>query len=700
MSSNDLLNQYKNLSPQEARKKMADLSEQLVVYDQHYYQGTPLISDEAYDALCLELEALEELFPEHIHPLSRSKRVGTPIINTTKFSKVSHMRPMLSLDNAFSRQAIIDFKFRLNRFLKRPENTEISFYTELKIDGLSLALTYENGFLIRGATRGDGKEGEDITDNIKTIQSIPKSLTPPFPKERFEVRGEAYFPKKAFEAFNEHLKNKNQPLFANPRNAAAGSLRQLDAKVTAERPLSFFAYDLILDKASFKTQKELLSTLESWSFQVIPSNLVADDLEIIFNFYKDISDQRTKLDFDIDGLVLKVNDIALQQQLGFIARSPRWAIAYKFPAEIGETTLENIDIQVSRSGVLTPVARLAPVLLNGAIIRNATLHNADEISRKDLRVGDTVLVERSGDVIPKIIKSLPKDNRSPPFQFPSTCPICHSPAIRGGEQAYVRCTGGFKCPAQHKEKLKHFVSKKGFNIDGLGDKSIDFFWEQGLIKTPLDIFSLEKRDKTSLTPLRLKPGWGKKSAENLFQAIHSKCTISFTRFIYALGIQYVGEETAKLIAEFYDNPQNWFTAMQTLCQDDALEGEIAQDLLNIDGIGEKIVSSLHNFFKIPENTEVVKKFLSFLTLNTPENNTSPDTPLNGQSFLFTGTLSIPRSQAEDQTRKQGGTISSSLSKKTTYLVVGENPGSKLTKAQKLGISILTEQNWRTLLEGN
>lgn len=696
MIPESLLSRYKSLSSEEARLKMAELSENLLSYDRAYYQGTPLLSDEAYDAFALELQALEHLFPNHIHPLSRSKRVGTDLA-TTKFSKVQHLRPMLSLDNAFSDQDIQGFTHRLNRFLKRDESTPISFYTELKIDGLSLALTYENGFLVRGTTRGDGQEGEDITENVKTITTIPHTLSAPFPKERFEVRGEVYFPKKAFNAFNASLKESNQPLFANPRNAAAGSLRQLDAEVTAKRPLAFFAYDLVLDDAPYQSQEDLIQALKGWGFETIPHALTSETLEDLGAFYQDILERREALDYDIDGLVIKVNDISLQQHLGFIARSPRWAIAYKFPAEVGQTTLEAIDIQVSRAGVLTPVARLAPVLLNGAIVRNATLHNADEIMRKDVRIGDTVLIERSGDVIPKILKALPKEPRAAPFEFPTMCPICQSPAVREGDQAGIRCTGGFKCDAQRKEKLKHFVSKKAFDIDGLGGKGIDFFWDQGLIKTPLDIFSLEKQDATSLTPLRLKPGWGKKSADNLFQAIQDKTTLSFSRFLYALGIRFVGEETSKLLADFYESPKAWLEAMNILKQEPSLEGPVAQQLLTLEGVGEKIVQALHDFFHVEENNILVQTLMEQLTLTQATQKSTDDGPLKGKSFLFTGTLSLPRSQAEALTREKGGTISSSLSAKTSYLVVGEKPGSKVSKAEKLGTAILTEDAWRALL---
>ncbi len=699
MISEALLKKYKTLSSQEARTKIAQLSEDILKHDQLYYQGNPLISDEAYDALCLELEALETLFPEYIHPLSRSQRVGASM-ESQKFSKVTHLRPMLSLDNAFSEDQIHEFHARLNRFLKRDENSSIEFYTELKIDGLSLALTYENGFLVRGATRGDGKEGEDITENIKTIKNIPHTLNAPYPSQRFEVRGEAYFPKSAFQAFNKQQEEKGLPLFANPRNAAAGSLRQLDASVTAERPLQFFAYDLVLDSIPFKTQKDLVLSLKNWGFSTISKNFLGSHPEELFTFYKEILANRDQLDFDIDGLVLKVNDLSLQEELGFIARSPRWAIAYKFPAEIGETTLEAIDIQVSRGGVLTPVARLAPVLLNGAIIRNATLHNADEITRKDLRVGDSVLVERSGDVIPKILKVIPKENRSAPYAFPTHCPVCQSPAIREDDQAYTRCTGGFKCQAQLKEKLKHFVSKKGFDIDGLGGRSIDFFWEQGFIKTPLDIFSFEERDKTSLTPLRLKPGWGPKSAENLFGAIREKKEISFDRFLYALGIRFIGEETARLLADFYETPQNWLTAMEELLHEESFESPISQSLLSIDGIGEKIVEGLQNFFQVSVNHQLVKDLLQLLTIKKAAATPQVKTDLNDHSFLFTGTLSMPRSQAETLTREKGGNISSTLSKKTTFLVVGENPGSKVKKAEKLGTKILSEEEWKNLLENS
>lgn len=688
-------------SKQEIRQKIAQLSEDIFHYDQLYYTGNPIVSDAVYDALCQELEELEKRYPAFIHPLSRQNRVGTPV-EKNKFSPVQHMRPMLSLDNMFTASEISTFQKRLNRFLKRDEKCTLEFYTELKIDGLSVALTYENGFLIQAATRGDGQVGENITDNVKTIGNIPLILSGNYPTERLEIRGEAYFPKSDFEIFNEKQRQQEGQIFANPRNAAAGSLRQLDSRITAKRPLKFFAYDLVLPEAQqHATQADVIKNLKAWGLDVIPKPLCSSHPEAIEKYYDQINQSRSSFDFDIDGLVLKVNDISLQKDLGFVARAPRWAVALKFPAEVGETTLESIDIQVSRAGVLTPVARLSPVLLNGAIVKNATLHNADEISRKDLRIGDKVLVERSGDVIPKIIRVIPsQQKRADPFLFPTTCPECHSPALQEPSQAAIRCTGGFECPAQQREKLKHFVSRKAFDIDGMGEKNIEYFWNRGDLKTPLDLFFLEERDQTSLTPLRTQPGWGRKSANNLFQSIEDKKNISLDRFIYALGIQFIGQETSKLIAQHYQTALTWFESMERLVQESSDTDEQSKRLLSIDGIGPKGVVSLKAFFSLSKNASLVSDLISSLSIKPLNEPTEPPKQgsLNGQTFLFTGTLSIPRSEAEKRTQTQGGKIATSLSAKTSYLVVGDKPGSKVAKAQSLGVPCLTEDAWQELLE--
>ena len=682
------------------RQKIAQLSEEIYRHDQLYYAGDPKISDAAYDALCQELEDLEQKYPKFIHPLSRKNRVGATL-EQSKFSKVQHIRPMLSLDNIFGPEDIQTFKNKLNRFLKQPETTPIDLYGELKIDGLSVALTYENGFLIRAATRGDGQTGEDITENVKTIKNIPHLLSNQYPSERFEIRGEAYFPKSSFTLFNEQQEKQQGQAFANPRNAAAGSLRQLDSSVTAKRDLKFFAYDIVTPSSTpYQTQSAMASTLVSWGFETIPDSFLSSSVDEITELYQAIAKNRPSLDFDIDGLVLKVNDLSLQKKLGFVARAPRWAIALKFPAEASETILEAIDIQVSRAGVLTPVARLSPVLLNGAIIKNATLHNADEISRKDIRVGDQVLVERAGDVIPKVLSVVGKPtNRSEPFKFPSKCPECESPVLQDPDQAAIRCTGGFKCPAQQREKLKHFVSRKAFDIDGMGDKNIEHFWNRGDIKTPLDIFHLEEKDRHTLTPLRAQPGWGPKSANNLFTAIQAKKTIELDRFIYALGIQFIGQETAKLLANHYQSADNWLHSMTQLTAESNDTGPQTSLLLDIDGIGPKVVESLKSFFNLSINADLVADLIKTLDIKSapkPANKANQGN-LSGKTFLFTGTLSIPRAEAEQRTQSHGGKIIQSLSAKTSYLVVGDKPGSKVSKAEKLGVTRLSEEEWQELL---
>jgi DNA ligase (NAD+) len=682
------------------REKIAQLSEEIYKHDQLYYAGHPEISDAAYDALCQELEDLEQQYPKFIHPLSRKNRIGASLEHS-KFSKVQHIRPMLSLDNIFGTEDIQTFRNKLNRFLKQSETTPIDLYGELKIDGLSVALTYENGFLIRAATRGDGQTGEDITENVKTIKNIPHLLPNQYPLERFEIRGEAYFPKSSFMLFNEQQEKQQGQVFANPRNAAAGSLRQLDSSVTAKRDLKFFAYDIVTSTSKpYQTQSAMASTLASWEFETIPNSFTSSSVDEITEHYQAIAKNRPSLDFDIDGLVLKVNDLTLQKKLGFVARAPRWAVALKFPAEASETTLESIDIQVSRAGVLTPVARLSPVLLNGAIIKNATLHNADEISRRDIRVGDQVLVERAGDVIPKVLSVVGKPTkRSEPFKFPPKCPECQSPVLQDPDQAAIRCTGGFKCPAQQREKLKHFVSRKAFDIDGMGDKNIEYFWNRGDIKTPLDIFYLEEKDRHSLTPLRAQPGWGPKSASNLFAAIQAKKNIELDRFIYALGIQFIGQETAKLLASHYQSADNWLQSMTQLTEESNDTNPQTSLLLEIDGIGPKVVESLKSFFNLSVNADLVTDLIGILDIKSAPKLTSTNSQgsLSGKTFLFTGTLSMPRAEAEQLTQSHGGKIVQSLSAKTSYLVVGDKPGSKVTKAEKLGVPRLSEEEWQELL---
>lgn len=672
----------KNMTEATAKKEIQRLTNEISQHDKHYFQeDAPLVSDAAYDALAQRLKQIEDYFPHLVLKESRQNRVGAPV--ASGFKKSQHLRPMLSLDNAFNQDDMVNFWQKLEKFL--PSNMQFSCWAEPKIDGLSVALTFEKGTFIRATTRGDGTTGEDVTHNIDTLD-LPKKLLLEVPEGLFEIRGEVYMHMHDFEQLNAARVSEGAPLFANPRNAAAGSLRQLDAQITAKRPLSFFAYDIV--GIELETQAKVIETLRSWGFETASPTKLCQNIQDMEAYYEEMVHMRAHLSYDIDGIVYKVNETPHQKSLGFVARAPRWAVARKFPAEQAETILENIIIQVGRTGVLTPVAVLKPVNVGGVIVARATLHNEDEIKRKDIRVGDTVLIQRAGDVIPQVVKAWRKNHSQPPFEFPTTCPVCKSLVTREDGEAAKRCTGGFHCDAQSMECLKHFVSRKAFDIEGLGDKSITFFWKNGLIKNPVDIFTLETRNKKSTQSLESHEGWGSLSAKNLFEAINTKRTISLDRFIYSLGIPHIGIVIAQNMATHFQAVDIWIKAMQTI---------EAERFAQIDGIGEKITTSLKVFFKDSYNSNLVNDLVNLLTIEPYASFGLENRSLSGKTVIFTGALSISREDAENQAKALGAKVTKTVSAKTNYVIVGESPGSKAKKASDLGITMLSEDAWKSLI---
>ncbi|MGB1876934.1 MAG: NAD-dependent DNA ligase LigA, partial [Rhodospirillaceae bacterium] len=591
---------------------------------------------------------------------------------------------------------------RIRRFLGLDDSDPVEVIAEPKIDGLGFSARYENGRFIVGATRGDGQVGEDITANLKTIQDMPDMLMGPasdVPKV-IEVRGEVFMTKPNFQALNSAQEEKGAKVFANPRNAAAGSLRQLDPEITKSRPLTLFAYAWgEAEPLDWDSQQAYFDRLKAWGFSTNPLTRLCTSVEDVLEAYAEISEQRASLPYDIDGVVYKVNRLDWQQRLGFVSRAPRWATAHKFPAEQAQTVLEKIDIQVGRTGSLTPVARLTPVNVGGVVVSNATLHNEDEIERKDIREGDTIIIQRAGDVIPQVVQVLedkrPKNSKA--FAYPSTCPICGSLAVREDGEAVRRCTGGLICPAQAVERLKHFVSRNTFDIEGLGAKNIETFFEDGTIKNPVDIFTLENRDADpdNLTPLKNREGWGKTSADNLFSAINEKRTIGLDRFLFALGIRQIGQATARLLAQAYGSLSSLRTAL-TAAQD--RESDAYADLLNIESVGAAVAEDLLGFFAEAHNQEVLDGLARELTI---EDFDAPDTdssPIAGKTVVFTGTLeTMSRNEAKTGAQALGAKVAGSVSAKTDLVVAGPGAGSKLKKAEDLGVEVKTEQEYLTLI---
>ena len=692
----------------EARARHAELSAEIRRHDALYYGGDneSAISDAAYDALRMELEALEADVPELVTPESPSQRVG--IAPQSGFGKVRHAVPMLSLGNAFAAEDVADFFTRIRRFLGLPGDAPVAMVGEPKIDGLSCTLRYEHGRLVLAATRGDGYEGEDITANVMTIADVPKRLENA--PDILEVRGEIYMRRGDFQALNARQAAEGKQVFANPRNGAAGSVRQLDPTVSASRPLRFFGYALGEVSERFADRQEgIRSRLKQLGFaQAQPSGLFGS-AEDIFGYYNDVMMKRPDLDYEIDGVVYKVDRIDWQERLGFVSRSPRWAIAHKFPAQQAVTILNDITIQVGRTGTLTPVAELEPITVGGVVVSRATLHNEDEIARKDVRIGDHVIVQRAGDVIPQIVGAVLEKRRpeSQAFNFPEHCPVCGSLAIREHGEVARRCTGGLICAAQAVERLKHFVSRNAFDIEGLGEKIIRSFWEDGLIRTPGDIFRLRERDKGSLTPLRAREGWGDKSATRLFDAIDQRRVIALDRFIYALGIPQVGQATARRLASAYLSFSRFESAMADAGRKvAAMEGthvdsQAYADLTNIEDIGANVADDIIGFFAEANNLALVEdlKFLLVIEDFVPPKVTQ--SAVSGKTVVFTGTLTtMTRPEAKARAEALGAKVAGSVSAKTDYVVAGDDAGSKLAKARELGVAVLTESQWATLVQAD
>ena len=691
------------LSEAEAAAELERLAGEIARHDALYYrQDQPEISDAEYDALRERNAAIEARFPHLVREDSPTVRVGAAPVEA--FGKVMHAVPMLSLGNVFDDEGVRDFLERIRRFLGLETVEGLAFTAEPKIDGLSITLRYEKGRLVQGATRGDGYQGENVTANVRTIPDIPKAIRARSFPDPFEVRGEIYMSRAAFQRLNEGQADRGERTFANPRNAAAGSLRQLDPAITASRPLQFFAYGWgEAPELPADTQWGIYRAMADLGFPLNPLAKLTSSVEEMLDTYRDIESGRAGLDYDIDGVVYKLDRLDLQQRLGFVSRSPRYAVAHKFPAEKATTTLRDIEIQVGRTGALTPVAKLEPVTVGGVVVQNATLHNEDEIARKDVRIGDTVIVQRAGDVIPQILGVVegkrPKGTKR--FSFPTVCPACRSHAVRevnpvtGKEDVVRRCTGGLICPAQRVERLKHFVSRNAFDIEGLGEKHIKAFYDDGLIQSPQDIFTLAGRDRRSTTRLEAREGWGETSAAKLFAAIEARRRVKLDRFIYALGIPHVGEITGRLLARAYGSIEAFRDAMLAAAGDRA--GEAYAELDNIEGIGPTVAEAIADFFAEPHNVEVVDELLREVR---PEPLEAIDhtSPISGKTVVFTGTLEkMTRPEAKARAERLGAKVAGSVSKKTDYVVAGPGAGSKLKDAERLGLKVLSEDEWLALI---
>ena len=706
------------LTKQEAALELERLAAEIAKLDEAYHTNdAPLLSDAQYDALKRRNERIEELFPDLIRKNSPSLRVGFKVAEG--FKKVQHRVPMLSISNIFEEEQIHEYMDRIKRFLGWDDDKNIEMVAEPKIDGLAYSAIYQDGVFTVGATRGDGVVGEDITANLMTIDALPKVLKPheiqsntqtlrmdgnvdfesrdddvdSIP-QTLDIRGEVYMSKEDFMALNAEQAALGKKTFANPRNAAAGSLRQLDPAVTATRKLSILAYTYgyVVGK-KWQKHSDFLDSLRAWGFPVSPEIRICKTPDEMVRYYRDMIEKRSRLPYDIDGVVYKVNDIALQDRLGFITRSPRWEIAHKFPAEKAITKLNKIRVQVGRTGALTPVADVEPVNVGGVIVQHATLHNADEIARKDIREGDMVVIQRAGDVIPQIVEVL-KDRRtvdSKPYEFPTVCPVCGSHAMREGEDAVTYCTGGLICPAQVIESLKHFVSKTALDIDGLGTKNIELFFELGWIKNAVDLMNLEQNHGEEL---KKREGWGKKSTGNLFAAIDKvKQGVPLERFIFAIGIREVGEATARLLAKTFVSWQAFYDAVRA---PDALES-----LTHIEGIGPVMAKYIVDFFAEPHNTQLLTKLTQIIPVEDFDNSHEKTTPLTGKVVVFTGSLvDMSRAEAKAKALAAGAKVSGSVSAKTDYVVAGEEAGSKLRKAADLGVAIISEKDFNQMLDAD
>ena len=679
------------LEPGQAAVELERLAAEIRRHDVAYYQkDAPQISDAEYDALRRRNAGIEARFPELKRTDSPSDRVGAA--PAAVFAKVRHARPMLSLANAFEPADVAEFLERVRRFLNLKPEEAVALVAEPKIDGLSASLTYESGRFVLGATRGDGEIGEDITANLRTIGEIPDRLHGRAP-ERIEIRGEVYMPRASFLALNQAQAKAGKPPFANPRNAAAGSLRQLDASITAGRNLRFFAY--AWGEASAlpaDTHWSVLEAFRDWGFPTQRARRCSG-VEELLAFHAEIAAERAAMPYDIDGVVYKIDRLDWQSRLGQVSRSPRWAIAHKFPPEQAQTILKGIDLQVGRTGTLTPVARLEPVTVGGVVVANATLHNEDYIAEKDIRIGDTVVVQRAGDVIPQILAAVverrPRD--AEPYAFPQTCPACGSAALREEGEAARRCMGGLVCPAQAVERLKHFVSRDAFDVEGFGEKQAQAFWQEGLVRQPADLFRLRPREAALLE----REGWGATSVRNLLAAIDSRRRIPLHRFIYALGVRHIGQATARLLARTYGTFEAFRDAMAAA---QPREGEAWEELLSIEGVGPVVAEALLDFFAEPHNQEALDALLAEVEPEEAERPRAEGSPVAGKTVVFTGALeTMTRGEAKARAEALGAKVAGSVSKKTDIVVAGPGAGSKLKNAEALGVRVMTEQEWTALI---
>ncbi|MCH6548661.1 MAG: NAD-dependent DNA ligase LigA [Proteobacteria bacterium] len=667
------------------RKKVESLRSEIRHHNYLYHVlDDPEVADAGYDRLVRELTALEKENPELVTPDSPTQRVGAEPIKA--FGTVRHQIPMLSLDNAFSEEELKDFHRRVTDRLDIEDDAgELAYSAEPKLDGVAVSLLYEAGYLVRGATRGDGTTGEDITHNVRTISSVPLKLFGDGYPSTLEVRGEVFMPRAGFEKFNELARQKDEKTFVNPRNAAAGSLRQLDPRLTAERPLDMYVYSVgQVEGGSLPDRHSaILDQLREWGFKICPERKVVKGIRGCLDFYEDLGKRRDLLSYDIDGVVYKVDRLDYQQQLGFVSRAPRWAIAHKFPAQEETTVVRDIEFQVGRTGAVTPVARLEPVFVGGVTVSNATLHNMDELYRKDVRVGDTVIVRRAGDVIPEVVRVIKKKGarRKPKVKTPTKCPVCKSKVMRIDDEAVARCTGGLYCEAQRSEALKHFVSRRALDIEGLGSKLIEQLVAMGRIKTPADIFRLEKDELVEMERM------GEKSADNLLKSIETSKQTTLSRFLYGLGIREVGEATANALASHYGKLE-------------AIMGASEEDLQTVPDVGPVVASRMQAFFSESHNLDVIRSLKGSGVRWTESEPAliAEDGPLTGKTFVLTGTLAgMTRDEAKDRIQAAGGKVTGTVSKKTDFVVYGDNPGSKLTKAQKLAVETIDQTGLEKLL---
>jgi DNA ligase (NAD+) len=688
------------LSEKQARAEHARLEAEIKRHDESYYQkDAPTVSDAQYDGLRRRYESIEARFPELRTLESLSRKVGAA--PARGFAKVRHAVPMLSLGNAFSPEDVVDFVDRIRRFLNLKETDALTFTAEPKIDGLSMSLRYEDGMLVRGATRGDGSEGEDVTANVRTIKEIPQQLKGKALPAVCEIRGEIYMTKPDFLALNKRQAEAKGQIFANPRNSAAGSLRQKDASITASRTLHFFAYSYgEMSEVPAETQSGILKWLGARGFVINPLIRICKSVEDLLAYHKDIEQKRATLDYDIDGVVYKVDRLDWQQRLGFVSRTPRWAIAHKFAAEKATTVVRDIEIQVGRTGALTPVAKLEPVTVGGVVVQNATLHNADEIARLDVRIGDTVTVQRAGDVIPQVL-GVTEEKRptgTKPYEFPKKCPCpLKTPVVRelntaGEEGVRFRCSGELACPFQKTEHLKLFVSRRAFDIEGFGEKQIELFFERGWVKEPADIFTLEERNNT--IKLEEIEGYGTTSVRNLFDAIRARREISLERFIFALGMRHVGETTARVLARAYGSWRAFHDAAIDVAEGTA---ETREEMDNLDQIGDTVIDAIAAYFGEAHNRGIVERLTKQVRIVDAEKPRA-DSSVAGKTIVFTGSLEkMTRDEAKAMAERLGAKTAGSVSAKTDYVVAGPGAGSKLTKAKGLGVAVLTEDEWFELI---